>query len=63
MDTSIGTFLYDAVVTVLAYFNYSQCQTTEDDGTTAGMCVLNFINESPMNYSCKIDEDAGSIAG
>ena len=26
-----------AVVTVLAYFIYSQCQITEDVGTTAGM--------------------------
>ena len=61
MDAS--TFQYDAVVTVPAYFNYSQCQTTEDDGTTAGLCVLNTMDESPLNYSCKIDEDAGSIAG
>ena len=25
------------IVIVLAYFNYSQCQNTEDDGTTAGI--------------------------
>ena len=29
------------IVIVLAYFSYSQCQTTEGDGTTAGMWMLN----------------------
>ena len=57
MDASNGTFRYDAVVIVPAYFNYSQCQATEDDGTTAGLFELNIINESPMNYSCNMDED------
>ena len=28
-------------VTALAYFSYSKCLTAEDDGNTAGMCLLN----------------------
>ena len=31
-----SAFLYDVVVIVLAYFNYYQCQTTEDAGSIAG---------------------------
>ena len=57
MDTNNGTSKYDVVVIVPAYFNYSQCQATEDDETTAGLFELNIINESPMNFSCKVDED------
>ena len=63
---------YDAVVTVPAYFIYSQCQTTEGDRTTAGMWMLNIygldkkmvvIVPAYLNYfQCQIMEDAGSIS-
>ena len=29
------------IVTALPYFSYPQCLTTENDGNTAGMCLLN----------------------
>jgi len=35
----------DAVVTVPAYFNYSQRQATKDAGTISGLNVLRIINE------------------
>ena len=35
-DTIIQLEENDAVMTVLAYFNYSQCQTTKDAGSIVG---------------------------
>ena len=53
----------DAVVTVFAYFNYSQNQATEDAGLTMGM--IEFATEpSYLNYFlCLTTKDAGPIAG
>ena len=59
-------------MTVLAYFSNSQCQTTDDDGTTAKMRMLSIhaMNKKSvvtvpayLNYfRCLTTEDAGSIA-
>ena len=41
---------YDAVVTVLAFFNYFQCQTLKDAGSIAGKNVSRNI-KGPLNTS------------
>ncbi|KAG6597739.1 Luminal-binding protein [Phytophthora cinnamomi] len=41
----IGREVYDAVVTVPAYFNDAQRQATKDAGTIAGLTVQRIINE------------------
>lgn len=44
-EAYLGTTISDAVVTVTAYFNYSQRQATKDSGSIAGLNVLRIINE------------------
>ena len=44
-ESYIGTEINDAVITVPAYFNDSQRQSTKDAGKIAGMNVLRIINE------------------
>merc|ERR1711870_188007 len=44
-EAYLGTKINDAVVTVPAYFNDSQRQTTKDAGTISGLNVLRIINE------------------
>ena len=53
----------DAVVTVLAYFSYSQKQATEDAGLIVG--TIEFVTELDfLNYSlCLTTKDAGPFAG
>lgn len=41
----IGAHVFDAVITVPAYFNDSQREATKDAGTIAGLNVLRVINE------------------
>ena len=50
----LDTRMNDAVVTALAYFNYSQ-ETTDAD-SIAGLCVLRIINELTEYYSCRMEE-------
>lgn len=44
-ETYLGTKVKDAVITVPAYFNDAQRQSTKDAGTIAGLNVLRIINE------------------
>lgn len=44
-ESYLGTTVTDAVVTVPAYFNDAQRQTTKDAGRIAGLNVLRIINE------------------
>lgn len=44
-ESYLGTTVKDAVVTVPAYFNDAQRQSTKDAGTIAGLNVLRIINE------------------
>ena len=43
-ETYLGKTIDDAVVTVPAYFNYSQRQATKDAGTIAGINILRIIS-------------------
>jgi heat shock 70kDa protein 1/2/6/8 len=45
-ESYLGTTVTDAVVTVPAYFNYSQRDAVKDAGTIAGLNVLRVMNES-----------------
>ena len=44
-ETYLASPVKDAVVTVPAYFNYSQRQATKDAGTIAGLNIMKIINE------------------
>ena len=44
-ETYLGQEVTDAVITVPAYFNDSQRQSTKDAGTIAGLNILRIINE------------------
>ena len=44
-EAYLGQSVDSAVVTVPAYFNYSQRQATKDAGTIAGLSVKRIINE------------------
>ena len=44
-ENFLGTKVKNAVITVPAYFNDSQRQSTKDAGTIAGLNVLRIINE------------------
>src|SRR5215216_5840020 len=44
-EDHLGEKVTDAVITVPAYFNDSQCQATKDAGTIAGLNVLRIVNE------------------
>jgi len=44
-ESYLGETVYDAVITVPAYFNDQQRQATKDAGTIAGLNVLRIINE------------------
>ena len=44
-ESYIGESVTDAVITVPAYFNDSQRQSTKDAGRIAGLNVLRIINE------------------
>ncbi|KAD3338080.1 hypothetical protein E3N88_33601 [Mikania micrantha] len=44
-EAFLGKLVEDAVITVPAYFNDSQCQATKDAGYVAGLNVLQIINE------------------
>ena len=46
-ENFLGTKVKNAVITVPAYFNDSQRQSTKDAGTIAGLNVLRIINEPP----------------
>ncbi|CAF1160573.1 unnamed protein product [Adineta steineri] len=45
-ETYLGAKITEAVVTVPASFNHSQCQATKDAGTIAGLNVLRILNET-----------------
>ena len=55
-EVHMDTKMSDTVVTVLAFFNYSQCQAMKDAESIAGLYVLRIINELTTNYSCDVDE-------
>ena len=44
-ENYLGTKVTDAVITVPAYFNDAQRQSTKDAGTISGMNVARIINE------------------
>ncbi|CAI5491151.1 unnamed protein product [Closterium sp. Naga37s-1] len=44
-EAYLGTTVKNAVVTVPAYFNDSQCQATKDAGAITGLNVMRIINE------------------
>lgn len=44
-EAFLGTTVKNAVITVPAYFNDSQRQSTKDAGTISGMNILRIINE------------------
>ncbi|GFP93510.1 probable mediator of RNA polymerase ii transcription subunit 37c [Phtheirospermum japonicum] len=44
-EAFLGSTVKNAVETVLAYFNDSQCQATKDAGVIAGLNVMRIINE------------------
>ena len=44
-ESYLGEKVTDAVITVPAYFNDAQRQSTKDAGTIAGLNVLRIINE------------------
>ena len=44
-EAYLGEKVTQAVITVPAYFNYSQRQATKDAGTIAGLEVLRIVNE------------------
>ena len=44
-ETLLGETIYDAVITVPAYFNDAQRKATQDAGKIAGLNVLRIINE------------------
>jgi molecular chaperone DnaK (HSP70) len=44
-EAYLGEKVTDAVITVPAYFNDAQRQSTKDAGTIAGLNVLRIINE------------------
>ena len=61
-ENYLGTEIKNAVVTVPAYFNDSQRQSTKDAGTIAGLNVLRIVNEptaASMAYGLdKKDEES-----
>ena len=44
-ESYLGKKVFNAVVTVPAYFNDNQRQATKDAGTIAGLNVLRVVNE------------------
>ncbi|GFP99551.1 heat shock 70 kDa protein 3 [Phtheirospermum japonicum] len=44
-EAFLGSTIKNAVVTVLAYFNDSQCQATKDAGVIASLNVMRIIND------------------
>uniref|UniRef100_A0A8C6C7Y5 Heat shock cognate 71 kDa protein n=1 Tax=Monodon monoceros TaxID=40151 RepID=A0A8C6C7Y5_MONMO len=60
-EAYLGKTVTNAVVTVPAYFNDSQCQATKDAGTTAGLNVLQIINEpTAAAVACGLDKKFGA---
>ncbi|TKC38578.1 hypothetical protein EI555_018995 [Monodon monoceros] len=60
-EAYLGKTVTNAVVTVPAYFNDSQCQATKDAGTTAGLNVLQIINEpTAAAVACGLDKKVGA---
>lgn len=58
----LGQEVKDAVITVPAYFNDSQRQSTKDAGVIAGLNVLRIINEptaSAIAYGLNINKNGG----
>jgi molecular chaperone DnaK (HSP70) len=53
-ESYLCTTIQNAVVTVPAYFNDSQCQATKDTSTISGMNVLHIINKpaAAIAYGC-----------
>ncbi|KEH25725.1 heat shock cognate 70 kDa-like protein [Medicago truncatula] len=64
-ETFLGSIVEDVVITVPAYFNDSQRQSTRDAGAIAGLNVLRILNEptaaaiaygldlKPFNHGCR----------
>ena len=64
-EAKLGEKIYQAVITVPAYFNDSQRQATKDAGQIAGMEVLRIINEptaSSLAYGMDKQRKDASIA-
>merc|ERR1711976_1032189 len=63
-EAYLGQQVQNAVVTVPAYFNDQQRQSTKDAGTIAGLTVLRIINEptaAAIAYGLDKDEDEKNI--
>uniref|UniRef100_A0A8I3PNP8 Heat shock protein family A (Hsp70) member 8 n=1 Tax=Canis lupus familiaris TaxID=9615 RepID=A0A8I3PNP8_CANLF len=60
-EAYLGKTVTNAVVTVPAYFNDSQCQATKDSGTIAGLNVLRIFNEPTAGaIAYGLDKKAGA---
>ena len=61
-EAYLGTTVKNAVVTVPAYFNDSQCKATKDAGGIAGLNFLRIINEpTAVAIAYGIEKMAGNI--
>ncbi|GJU20621.1 putative mediator of RNA polymerase II transcription subunit 37c [Tanacetum coccineum] len=59
-ETYLGSFVETAVITVRAYFNDSQRQSTKDAATVAGLEVIRMINEpTAAAIAYAVDKRAG----
>ncbi|EEC69527.1 hypothetical protein OsI_38794 [Oryza sativa Indica Group] len=62
-EAYLGTTIKKAVVTVPAYFNYSQRQATKDARVIAGLNVMRIINEpTAAAIAYGLDKKASSVA-
>ena len=55
-ENFLGTKVINAFITVRAYFNDSQRQSTKDAGTIAGFNVLRIINEPSATIAYGLDK-------
>lgn len=64
VEEQLGQNVYQAVITVPAYFNDSQRQATRDAGKLAGLDVLRIVNEptaASLAYGIGLDPEQESI--
>ncbi len=61
-EAYLGSTVKNAVVTVPAYFSYSQRQATKDAGVIAGLNVMRIINEpTAAEIAYSLDKKASSV--
>lgn len=61
-EAYLGSTVKNAVVTVPAYFSYSQRQATKDAGVIAGLNVMRIINEpTAAEIAYGLDKKASSV--